>query len=57
MRPHRLVEIEHFFNTYKLLEDKTVDVVGWRDGARRSRSFAPTGWPGSARPDRTPSDG
>ena len=25
MRPHRLVEIEHFFNTYKLLEDKTVE--------------------------------
>ena len=34
MRPHRLVEIEHFFNTYKLLEDKMVDVVGWRDAAR-----------------------
>jgi inorganic pyrophosphatase len=34
MRPHRLVEIEHFFQTYKLLEDKTVDVVGWRDSAR-----------------------
>ncbi len=34
MRPHRLVEIEHFFNTYKLLEDKQVDVVGWRDGGR-----------------------
>ena len=34
MRPHRLVEIEHFFETYKLLEDKTVDVVGWRDRAR-----------------------
>ena len=31
VRPHRLVEIEHFFNTYKLLEDKTVEVVGWRD--------------------------
>ncbi len=31
MRPHRLVEIEHFFQTYKTLEDKTVDVVGWRD--------------------------
>ena len=29
IRPHRLVEIEHFFQTYKLLEDKTVDVVGW----------------------------
>ncbi|HEY7132807.1 MAG TPA: inorganic diphosphatase [Candidatus Limnocylindrales bacterium] len=31
VRPHRLVEIENFFQTYKLLEDKTVDVVGWRD--------------------------
>jgi inorganic pyrophosphatase len=34
MRPHRLVEIEHFFQTYKILEDKMVDVVGWRDRAR-----------------------
>jgi inorganic pyrophosphatase len=31
MRPHRLVEIEHFFNTYKLLEEKSVDIAGWRD--------------------------
>ena len=31
VRPHRLVEIEHFFQTYKLLEDKETDVVGWRD--------------------------
>jgi inorganic pyrophosphatase len=30
VRPHRLVEIEHFFNTYKLLEDKAVEVVGWQ---------------------------
>ncbi|MEI7744455.1 MAG: inorganic diphosphatase [Chloroflexota bacterium] len=30
VRPHRLVEIEHFFNTYKLLEEKDVDVLGWR---------------------------
>ena len=28
--PHRLREIEHFFETYKLLEDKTVEVFGWR---------------------------
>ena len=34
VRPHRLVEIEHFFETYKALEDKTVDVVGWRDHDR-----------------------
>ena len=34
MRPHRLVEIEHFFETYKLLEDKTVEVRGWRSRDR-----------------------
>jgi inorganic pyrophosphatase len=34
VRPHRLVEIEHFFQTYKLLEDKTVDVIGWREAPR-----------------------
>ena len=34
VRPHRLVEIEHFFETYKALEDKAVDVVGWRDRSR-----------------------
>ncbi|MEP7378570.1 MAG: inorganic diphosphatase [Chloroflexota bacterium] len=27
----RLGEIEHFFATYKLLEDKRVDVTGWAD--------------------------
>jgi inorganic pyrophosphatase len=31
VRPHRLVEIEHFFDTYKTLEDKAVDMVGWRE--------------------------
>ncbi|HEX9044488.1 MAG TPA: inorganic diphosphatase [Candidatus Limnocylindrales bacterium] len=34
VRPHRLVEIEHFFETYKLLESKATSVVGWRDGDR-----------------------
>ena len=34
VRPHRLIEIEHFFNTYKMLEEKETDVVGWRDAAR-----------------------
>ena len=29
VRPHRLVEIEQFFNTYKNLEDKTVELDGW----------------------------
>ncbi len=30
VRPHRLVEIRHFFDTYKLLEAKETEVVGWR---------------------------
>jgi inorganic pyrophosphatase len=34
VRPHRLVEIEHFFETYKLLEDKTVEVLGRKSLAR-----------------------
>ena len=34
VRPHRLVEIEHFFQTYKLLEAKETEVVGWRDRER-----------------------
>jgi inorganic pyrophosphatase len=34
VRPHRLVEIKHFFDTYKLLEDKEVDVIGWREADR-----------------------
>ena len=34
VRPHRLVEIEHFFQTYKALEDKTVEMIGWREHAR-----------------------
>ncbi len=29
--PHRLVEIENFFQTYKLLENKEVEIIGWRD--------------------------
>jgi inorganic pyrophosphatase len=37
VRPHRLIEIEHFFNTYKMLEEKTTDVVGWR-GAAQARA-------------------
>jgi inorganic pyrophosphatase len=34
VRPHRLVEIEHFFQTYKLLERKDVEMMGWRDRDR-----------------------
>jgi inorganic pyrophosphatase len=36
VRPHRLVEIEQFFATYKALEDKAVDVIGWSD---REKAF------------------
>jgi inorganic pyrophosphatase len=34
IEPHRLREIENFFVTYKLLENKDVEVLGWRDGDR-----------------------
>jgi inorganic pyrophosphatase len=34
VRPHRLVEIQHFFDTYKLLENKAVEIIGWRDHER-----------------------
>ena len=29
LNPHRLKEIEHFFQVYKDLEKKKVDVGGW----------------------------
>lgn len=31
LNPHTLKEIYHFFEVYKALEDKEVDVVGWKD--------------------------
>ena len=31
LNPHRLKEIEHFFQVYKDLEEKKVDVGGWGD--------------------------
>ncbi|HEX6983948.1 MAG TPA: inorganic diphosphatase [Planctomycetaceae bacterium] len=34
VRPHRLVEIQHFFDTYKLLEEKETEIVGWREAER-----------------------
>jgi inorganic pyrophosphatase len=37
VRPHRLVEIENFFQTYKLLEDKGVEVIGWRPAEQARR--------------------
>ena len=37
VRPHRLVEIENFFQTYKLLEDKAVEVIWWQPAAAARR--------------------
>lgn len=34
LNPHRLKEIEHFFQVYKDLEKKKVDVGGWGDQAK-----------------------
>ena len=34
---HWLREIENFFQTYKALEDKWTDVVGWEDAAAAAR--------------------
>ena len=31
MNPHQVKEIEHFFQVYKDLEEKKVDVGGWGD--------------------------
>jgi inorganic pyrophosphatase len=53
MRPHRLVEIEHFFETYKLLEAKETEVVGWRDRDRARQVLAAD----RARHDREQADG
>jgi inorganic pyrophosphatase len=35
--PHWLREIENFFQTYKALEDKWTEVVGWEDAASAER--------------------
>ncbi|HEY5488140.1 MAG TPA: inorganic diphosphatase [Candidatus Limnocylindrales bacterium] len=32
--PHRLREIENFFQTYKLLENKEVEIAGWSELSR-----------------------
>jgi inorganic pyrophosphatase len=31
VQPHLLKEIEHFFSTYKDLEEKRTEVLGWKD--------------------------
>jgi inorganic pyrophosphatase len=38
--PHVLREIEHFFETYKDLEGKSVTVMGWQDAAKAAEVLA-----------------
>jgi inorganic pyrophosphatase len=33
LNEHTQKEIMHFFEVYKALEEKTVDVIGWEDAA------------------------
>lgn len=39
LNPHRLKEIEHFFQVYKDLEKKKVDVGGWGDAAEAIKIY------------------
>ncbi len=39
LNPHRLKEIEHFFQVYKDLEKKKVDVGGWGDASEAERIY------------------
>ncbi|WP_439151603.1 inorganic diphosphatase [Winogradskyella sp.] len=39
LNPHRLKEIEHFFQVYKDLEKKKVDVGGWGDSAEANKIY------------------
>jgi inorganic pyrophosphatase len=39
LEPHRLVEIEHFFNIYKQLEGKKTETAGWRSSAEAQRAI------------------
>ena len=40
LRPHLLKEIENFFNTYKDLEGKETEIVGWEGRAEALRLIA-----------------
>jgi inorganic pyrophosphatase len=40
VRPHRLREIENFFATYKLLENKETEIIGWSDVDRAREILA-----------------
>ena len=39
LNPHRLKEIEHFFQVYKDLEKKQVDVGGWGDQSEAEKIY------------------
>lgn len=39
LNPHRLKEIEHFFQVYKDLEKKKVDVGGWGDASEAQKIY------------------
>ena len=39
LNPHRLKEIEHFFQVYKDLEKKKVDVGGWGDASQAEKIY------------------
>ncbi len=39
LNPHRLKEIEHFFQVYKDLEKKKVDVGGWGDASEAEKIY------------------
>lgn len=39
LNPHRIKEIEHFFQVYKDLEKKRVDVGGWGDASKAIEIF------------------
>lgn len=39
VNPHTLKEIEHFYSTYKKLQNKTVEVTGFEDKAAAEAAF------------------
>ena len=56
VRPHRLIEIQHFFDTYKLLEAKETEVLGWRDADEARRVLLADRATFTAQEDRPPAE-
>ena len=56
VRPHRLVEIQHFFDTYKLLEAKETEVLGWREAEEARRVLLTDRATFAAEGDRQPAE-